>query len=383
MRVGLTIFCQNTGDWDRYEAEERGEDVAARPSKADAEIFREEVGLALMADNLGFDSVWTVEHHFTPYTMVTNPLQLLTYLSGVTKNVDLGSMVVVLPWHNPVRVAEDVAMLDMLLGPDRQIMCGVGRGLGRREYDGMNIDQAEARGRFDEGIEILQELLATGRTSFKGEFWQLDDVHLRPQPERDLSPQLFCAGGTSETTQVIAKHNISPLAVPTTSVETALKGARNFANLRYEAGFAPVHNKLSLWTYCSDDPAEVEEAHGWVVDYSDTALRHYELAGTHLDNVKGYETYAKNAANVRADPEAFRKNFVQDHPLGNPDEVIAQTRYLAETFGASEIMFAFKYGNMPIERAERSLQMFAREVLPALKEIDAAPLQPEAAHSAG
>ena len=142
MRVGLTIFCQNTGDWDRYEAEERGEDVAARPSKADAEIFREEVGLALMADNLGFDSVWTVEHHFTPYTMVTNPLQLLTYLSGVTKNVDLGSMVVVLPWHNPVRVAEDVAMLDMLLGPDRQIMCGVGRGLGRREYDGMNIDQA-------------------------------------------------------------------------------------------------------------------------------------------------------------------------------------------------------------------------------------------------
>ena len=63
--------------------------------------------------------------------------------------------------------------------------------------------------------------------------------------------------------------------------------------------------------------------------------------------------------------------------------MIAQTRHLAETFGASEIMFAFKYGNMPIERAERSLQMFAREVLPALQEIDAAPLQPEAAQSAG
>ncbi len=383
MRIGLSIFCQNAGDWDRYEAEERGEDVAVHPSKSDAEILREEVGLALMADDLGFDSVWTVEHHFTPYTMVTNPLQLLTYLSGVTNNVDLGSMVVVLPWHNPVRVAEDVAMLDMLLGPDRQIMCGVGRGLGRREYDGMNIDQAEARGRFDEGIEILRALLATGKCSFKGEFWQLDDLHLRPQPERDLSSQLFCAGGTSETTQVIAKHNISPLAVPTSSVELALKGARNYANLRYEAGFAPVHNKLALWTYCSEDPAEVEEALGWVVDYSDTALRHYELAGTHLDNVKGYETYARNAATVRADPEAFRQNFVRDHPLGNPDQVIAQTRYLAETFGASEIMFSFKYGNMPIERAERSLEMFARDVLPALKDIDAAPLQPEAAQAAG
>ena len=150
--------------------------------------------------------------------------------------------------------------------------------------------------------------------------------------------------------------------MPTSSVELALKGALNYANLRFENGFEPVHNKLALWTYCSDDPAEVDEALGWVVDYSDTALRHYELAGTHLDNVKGYETYAKNAANVRADPEAFRKNFVRDHPLGNPDQVIAQTRYLAETFGASEIMFAFKYGNMPIERAERRIELLERRL---------------------
>ena len=82
--------------------------------------------------------------------MVTNPLQLLTYLAGVTRNVDLGSDVVVLPWHNPVRVAEDVNMLDALLGPDRNILCGVGRGLGRREYQGLSVDQNEARGRFDE-----------------------------------------------------------------------------------------------------------------------------------------------------------------------------------------------------------------------------------------
>ena len=108
-------------------------------------------------------------------------------------------MVVVLPWHNPVRVAEDVNMLDTLLGPDRQVMCGVGRGLGRREYEGMCVEQSEARGRFDEGIEILLQLLQTGRCTFDGEFWQLKDVRLRPQPERDLSGQLFCAGGTSES----------------------------------------------------------------------------------------------------------------------------------------------------------------------------------------
>lgn len=77
--------------------------------------------------------------------MVTNPLQFLAYLAGITKHVDLGNMVVVLPWHNPVRVAEDVNMLDGLLGPDRNIICGVGRELGRREYGGLSIDQAETR----------------------------------------------------------------------------------------------------------------------------------------------------------------------------------------------------------------------------------------------
>ena len=112
MRVGMTFFCQNAEDWDRYESEERGEPVASQASIPDRQIFLEEVELAKSADALGFDTVWTVEHHFTPYTMVTNPLQVLTYLAGVTKNVDLGTMVVVLPWHNPVRVAEDAAVQD-------------------------------------------------------------------------------------------------------------------------------------------------------------------------------------------------------------------------------------------------------------------------------
>ena len=162
MRVGATIFNQNYNDWDRYEAEEHGEPVAPRPRRADREIFNEELNIARIADDSGFDSVWTIEHHFTPYTMVTNPLQYLTYIAGITKRVDLGTMVVVLPWHNPVRVAEDVNMLDAFLGPDREIICGVGRGLGRREYAGLGVDQNEARERFDESLQVLRQLLATG-----------------------------------------------------------------------------------------------------------------------------------------------------------------------------------------------------------------------------
>jgi len=107
MEIGLYSFAETPFDTETGRQLDAGRRIRQ---------LLEEIELAKTADELGFDTVWTVEHHFTPYTMVPNPLQLLTYIAGVTENVDVGTMVVVLPWHNPVRVAEDVNMLDALLG---------------------------------------------------------------------------------------------------------------------------------------------------------------------------------------------------------------------------------------------------------------------------
>jgi alkanesulfonate monooxygenase SsuD/methylene tetrahydromethanopterin reductase-like flavin-dependent oxidoreductase (luciferase family) len=381
MRVGATIFNQNYTDWDRYEAEERGETVAAKPARSDRDIFNEEIGIARIADESGFDSVWTIEHHFTPYTMVTNPLQYLTYIAGITKKVDLGTMVTVLPWHNPVRVAEDVNMLDAFLGPDRKIICGVGRGLGRREYEGLGIDQGEARERFDEALQLLRQLLSTGQCErFDGQFYKVKDLRLRPQPTHDLSEELWCAGGTEQTVQVIAKHGVRPLTIPTTSLEAALVNMRRYAELRREAGFAPSHTKLALWTYVSEDQAEADKAaERYMVEYSDSALRHYEMLGTHLANVKGYEAYAAQSAVLRQDPTLFTRGFYNSHPWGTPEQVIARSTELANAFGADELMFVFKYGGMPMDMAEKSMRLFAQKVMPALQALNPAPLTVEVA----
>jgi len=371
---------QNYQDWNRYEAEERGEKTPARPETSDRSIFLEELNIARIADETGFDSVWTVEHHFTPYTMVTNPLQFLTYLAGITKRVDLGTMVVVLPWHNPVRVAEDVNMLDSFLGPNRDVICGVGRGLGRREYHGMGIDQADARDLFDESLQILQTLLATGQCSFDGKHYQLKGVRLRPQPEGDLSANLYCAGGTAETVQIIAKHNVRPLIIPTTSLELALQNARGYMRLRSQAGYAPSDTKLALWTYCAETESEARAGAGqYMVEYADSALRHYELLRGHLGGIHGYESYGAMTDALRKDVEIFRHAFVREHPWGAPDQVIAKVKRLAEAFGTSEIMFVFRYGGMPMKVAEKSMRLFAREVLPALKTLHPEPMHAEAA----
>jgi alkanesulfonate monooxygenase SsuD/methylene tetrahydromethanopterin reductase-like flavin-dependent oxidoreductase (luciferase family) len=375
MRVGACIFNQNYGDWDRYEAEERGKAVPTRAVRSDREIFNEEINIARIADETGFDSVWTIEHHFTPYTMVTNPLQYLTYIAGITKRVDLGTMVVVLPWHNPVRVAEDVNMLDSFLGSGREIICGVGRGLGRREYEGMGVDQNEGRARFDEALQIIQRLLRTGRCDFDGEYYKVHGLRLRPQPERDLSENLWCAGGTPDTVKVIAKHGVRPLTIPTTSLELALSNMRDYTKLRQDAGHGPSHTKLALWTYVADSAGAAEAGAGqYMQEYADSALRHYELLGTHLQDTKGYKEYGQLQAALRQDADPFRQAFYRSHPWGTPDQVIKRATELALAFGTDEIMFIFKYGSMPMAASEKSMRLFAEEVLPALKELNPEPL---------
>ena len=378
MRVGAVIFNQNYTDWDRYEAEERGQSVGARPTKSDREIFNEELNVARMADELGFDSLWTIEHHFTPYTMVTNPLQYLTYVAGITKRVDLGTMVVVLPWHNPVRVAEDVNMLDAFLGKNRNIICGVGRGLGRREYAGLGIDQNEARGRFDEALQVLKQLLGTGKCDFDGEYFKVHGLHLRPQPEKDLSANLWCAGGTAETVSIIAKNDVKPLTIPTTSLDISLAGMRRYAAIRRDSGYAPSYTKLALWTYVADTESEAEKGARHMQEYGDSALRHYELLGTHLKSIKGYEQYGAQSDALRQDPTLFTKGFYNTHPWGTPDKTIKRATDLANAFGTDELMFVFKYGAMPIASAEKSVRLFAKEVLPALQALNPAPITAEA-----
>ncbi len=376
MRVGATLFNQNYSDWDRYEAEERGEHVAATPPKSDREVFSEEINIARIADETGFDTVWTIEHHFTPYTMVTNPLQYLTYIAGITQRVDVATMVVVLPWHNPVRVAEDVNMLDSFLGPKRDIFCGVGRGLGRREYEGLGIDQAEARGRFDESLHVLRQLLSTGHCDFEGEHYSIKGLRLRPQLEHDLSENLWCAGGTNETVEIIAKHDIRPLVVPTQSLGLSLETAHRYAKLRAESGFAPTRTRLALWTYLAASEKEAQQgAERYMIEYADSALRHYELRGSHLGKIKGYEAYGEAQKMLSKDPTPFLRGFYNEHPWGTPEQVIARASELAHDFGAEEITFIFKYGSMPIELAEKSMRLFAKEVMPTLQALKTKPLE--------
>jgi alkanesulfonate monooxygenase SsuD/methylene tetrahydromethanopterin reductase-like flavin-dependent oxidoreductase (luciferase family) len=131
---------------------------------SDGEVYRNELRLANLAEPLGFDSIWGVEHHFTDYTMCPDVMQFLTYMAGRTKRIKLGSMVVVLPWHDPMRVAEEVSMLDHISGGR---LIRFGRGAGRVEFDGFRQDMGDSRPRFVESAEACCRV-EQGYCSIKG-----------------------------------------------------------------------------------------------------------------------------------------------------------------------------------------------------------------------
>ena len=129
-----------------------------KEGRTDAAVVAEHLALGDLAEPLGFDSLWALEHHFTGYAMSPAPIQTLSYFAGRTKRLTLGTAVVVLPWHDPIRVAEQIALLDIMCGG--RCIFGFGRGAASAEYEGFGIPMGEARPRFAEAAEIVVKALA-------------------------------------------------------------------------------------------------------------------------------------------------------------------------------------------------------------------------------
>src|SRR5882724_2452981 len=156
----------------------------AHEGMSDDEFYANEIHLAEKAEPLGFDSLWSVEHHFFDYALCPDNVQFLSYMAARTKNLRLGTGAVILPWNQPVRVAEKIALLDNLSGG--RVLFGMGRGLARREYEGYGIDMGEARGRFDEAARMIVAALENGYIEGSGPFYPQQRRDIRPRPSRSF-----------------------------------------------------------------------------------------------------------------------------------------------------------------------------------------------------
>ncbi|MEM7542379.1 MAG: LLM class flavin-dependent oxidoreductase [Pseudomonadota bacterium] len=335
---------------------------------SDQEVWENDVRFADMAEPLGFESIWSIEHHFTDYTMCPDPLQFLTYMAGRTSKVKLGTMVVVLPWHDPMRVAEQVSMLDTL--SKGRLILGLGRGAGRVEFDAFRQDMGDSRPRFVESAKCVLEGLEQGYCEFQGEFVQQPKALIRPAPSTTFKGRTYAAAVSPESVRIMAELGIGLLIVPQKPWDAVEAEVAQYKSLYEEINNeAPPAPLIAGWTFC--DPSKdraYEMAKQYIGGYWQTVLDHYNFDTPHLKDQKGYEYYGKFAEMIeKSGVDAAIEYFMSLQTWGTPDMCYDTIIGNAERIGAEGYIGIFSYAGMPWDEAERNMTYFAKEVMPRLQ----------------
>lgn len=340
--------------------------------KPDLQTYQEELALADQAERLGFDSVWCLDHHFTGYTMSPDPTMLLTYVAARTKRIQLGTAVIVLPWHDPVEVAEKIALLDLLSGG--RTIFGFGRGAATIEYAGFRIPMEEARDRFVESMTIIRKGLTQDSVSYEGKYYQVPEIQIRPRAISHPENRFYASTVSPESAEIMAKMGLGVLIIAQRSWEDTAKDYRRYCDTALASGFQP-RPPIGLFNVLvADDAHEAEElAQEHMGAMFDSIEQHYRFSTGQLMNVKGYEFYGKMAktyAKLNADEQAKAKaiEFYRSlHAAGTAEQVLEKFRYIHQTVALEHVVNTFAFGGLPAAKLERSFKLFAEKVLPVLQ----------------
>lgn len=341
----------------------------------DYSVYQNDLALALMAEDLGFESVWGVEHHFTDYTMTPDVVQFLSYVGGHSRKVKLGTMVVVLPWNDPMRVAEKISMLDCMTGG--RAIFGIGRGLGRVEFEGFRVPMGESRERFVECAEMILEGLEKGYCEYDGKFIQQPKARIRPEPFRSFRNRTYAAAVSPESSQIMARLGLGILVIPQKEwAEHAQELADYNDTFRNMHGVAAPRPYIGGWVACDKDAGKAEEmARRYISGYWQSVVKHYEMFGDHFQNTKGYEYY-KRLPEAIGDigVDGMAEFFMSLQVWGTPEMCYEKVKDIHAKTDCCGFTGVFSYAGMPHDMARGNMQLFASDVMPELRKLGHSPL---------
>jgi alkanesulfonate monooxygenase SsuD/methylene tetrahydromethanopterin reductase-like flavin-dependent oxidoreductase (luciferase family) len=335
---------------------------------SDGRVWDEEIRLARLAADLGFDCLWSAEHHFNDYSFVPDNLQLMSHLTALCPNIDLGTAAVIVPWHDPLRVAENAAVLDML--SKGRLRLGLGRGLARREFAAFRMSMDESRERFDEAAPMIVNALKTGFIEGDGKFYTQPRTEIRPRPQYSFEGRIYAVASSEDSVNSAAKlgaHMVMFADRPWEMRAPVIKRGQELH--RQYHGTTPPHVMLTEFCVCGANLAETEEeARQYQGKFVESNFYHYEFLGEHFKTVKGYDAYQQKAEIARKGGlEGAVAGFMQAASWGTPDKILRGLEERRKLIGDFELNVAFRFGGTPYEVSERGLKLFAREVLPVLK----------------
>lgn len=354
MHVGMGLFFQGL-----------------EPGRDDHDVVRGGLALADQAEPRGFDSIWTAEHHFTRYHMMPNPAQLLTYLAGRTRTVRLGTMVMVLPWHDPVRVAEEIAWLDSVSGG--RVVLGLGRGLGAIEFDDFRLEMGESRQRFVEYAHAISGAFESGAIEFDGELYRQPRAELHPPAFTSFRGRTYASAVSPESARIMATLGYGLMLIAQKPWEVTVRETAEYRELFHEIhGEDPPAPVLVNFTTVDPDPGRAREMHEqYATAYARSTIEHYGFTDPRLEAVPGYEYYAGLRRNISKHGLPAFNRFLADLQMGGtPAELVEQTVERVRALGAGGVVNLFAFGGMPQEVAQRSLDVYVEQVLPQLAAVD-------------
>ena len=298
--------------------------------------FREFVDRNIEAESLGYHSTFLVEHHFTGFGQVSASLNLLTWIGSRTTTLRLGTAVMVLPWHNPVLLAEQIATLDLL--SDGRVDAGIGKGYRQREFEGFSVPIEESDARFVECLEVMMKAWTSDTPwSHKGNYWQYDDIVVEPPSVQKPHPKLWMGAGSPRSITQVADYGFDMLLGQYDSFETIVEEVNLFKSLIEANGetFDPLRVGVARSVNIVDTKAEYDAA---------------------IDARMAGRRRTQNLAQ-RPDFEDTREIAELGTIYGTPDQVAEKIQDLKDA-GIEYILLNCPAG---IE----TLRRFAKEVMPA------------------
>jgi alkanesulfonate monooxygenase SsuD/methylene tetrahydromethanopterin reductase-like flavin-dependent oxidoreductase (luciferase family) len=337
----------------------------------DADAYRRDLELAARAEEVGFDSVWTSEHHFSDYQLTSQMLMFLSWVAGQTQRVRLGTMVTVLPWHDPVRVAEGFSVLDHLSG-GRAIL-GIGRGLGRKEFDGFRVRMDESRRRFAEYTPAILNALETGHIESDGELYKQPRTAIRPHPLKSFKGRTFASAVSPQSMELMARLGVGIMVIAQKPWETAeaelVEYRQRFLEINGVEAPKPI---LVVVAGVSKTRAETERIREvYLQRWARSTVDHYEFDNVGFAEIEGYEYYAALAQNIAKHGLDRFCGFLADLQVwGTPDEVTEKLLDYTKRIDAGGLVVPLSFGGMSPDETRANFDLFAAEVLPELKRHD-------------
>ena len=327
-------------------------------ARSSQEIYERGLEQAQAAEALGYRNIWLAEHHFSTYGYLSRPLQLATYIAAKTTTLRVGTAVIVVPLHHPLVIAEEIAMTDVLSGGRLDI--GLGRGYQRYEFERFGLKLDSDGQRWDESLDIIVKSFAGKPFSYDGKLFKVPETSLFPQPLQKPHPPIWITAQSQYSLEAAARRRFNVL---TGGFGVPLERLAEFGGhfKRVTAEMKPAERPLvgvQRAVYVTKDEADARDAAEqarWNMRVTLSLRNNYEQ----VDSGRAIPVPAKTEPDI---DELLDRYLV----IGTPDTVVRQIQRIREVVGISHFNCSFWFGDLDQKRVLRSMELFSREVMPAL-----------------